>query len=135
LALTIQVSTILLLQQIEKASRSQLFDCWAEYDACYLQLIFADAVESEIFVVDRIEGTAKDTSLDLVLFVRKQLQLDIRITGSDVGIASRQSDALDHGDVEDAALRVVTVVKQENSQGKDNPLGSFNQPWNMPSCN
>ena len=112
-----------------------MLDCRAEHDACYLQLIFADAVESEIFVVDRIEGTAEDTSLDLVLFVRKQLQLDVRIAGSDVGIASRQSDALDHGDVEYAALRVVTVVRQENSQGQDNPLGSFNQPWNMASCN
>lgn len=56
----------------------------------YLQLIEADAVEGEVFVVNRVPGFAQHSGLDLVLFVRKELQFDVGVGAAHVGITRRQ---------------------------------------------
>lgn len=56
----------------------------AEYDkvqAHVLQIVHVQAVECEVLVVNRIPGVAHHASLNLVLLVRQQLQLHIRIGG------------------------------------------------------
>lgn len=56
----------------------------------YLQLIEADAVEGEVFVVHGVPGFAQHSGLDLVLFVRKKLKFDVGVGAAHVGIARRQ---------------------------------------------
>ena len=56
---------------------------------CNLKLIFANAVEGEVFIVDGIKSAAQDTSLHFVMFVGQKLKFYVRITRSDVRIAGR----------------------------------------------
>jgi hypothetical protein len=60
----------------------------------YLQLIEADAVEGEVFVVHGVPGFAQHSGLDLVLFVRKKLKFDVGVGAAHVGVARRQFLAL-----------------------------------------
>ena len=84
-----------------------------------LQLILSDAVEGEIFVVDGIEGAAEDSGLHFVMLVRKQLELDVRIAGADVGIAGRQPSAFYHRDVQRALLHVVPAESARIKRKKE----------------
>ena len=54
-----------------------------------LELIFANAVESKIFIVNRIESATQDASLHFVVFVGQKLKFDVRITRSYIGVACR----------------------------------------------
>ena len=72
-----------------------------------LQLILSDAVESEILVVDWMECSAEDASLHLVMFIRQQLELDVRIARADIGVARWKSLASDDRYVQRALFNVV----------------------------
>jgi hypothetical protein len=80
----------------------------------YLKLVFSDSVKSKVFVVDGIESATKDAGLDLVVFVGQQLEFDVRIAGTDVGITSRQTLASDHGDVERTLFNIVPYYAKRN---------------------
>ena len=56
----------------------------------YRQLVEVNAVKSKIFIVHRIQGSSHHPSLDFVLFLGKQLELDIGIAGFGGGILSGQ---------------------------------------------
>lgn len=49
-----------------------------------LQLVRVDAVEREVLIVDGVPGLAEDASLNLMLLIRQELQLDVGVTGAAV---------------------------------------------------
>ena len=56
----------------------------------YLQLTSLDSVKRKILFIHRITSFPHNSGLYFVLFIRKQLQLDIRVYGRVMGIFCRQ---------------------------------------------
>lgn len=78
-----------------------------------LQLVRVDAVEREVLIVDRVPGLAEDASLNLVLLIRQELQLDVGVTGA--AVLCGQLSTLGHTHYQRLLVLLVPVTEGLNS--------------------
>ena len=75
----------------------------------------SDAIEGEVFLIDRVQGVTENPCLSLVMLIREQLQLNVRVT-SLTSFTLRQVTTLDDGHYESSVISLVPENKLNNLQ-------------------